>query len=436
MNFDTQLSYKVWALSRGIVIGSTLASCATIWQYGTTKQPAWLYAGLTLNAVSLAGSKLGNDAETVLDSNNALSVLARNNTLYAKMVQQVPQDNFNPFDWSVFATNPEKYPHILLVGDTGKGKSTLVNNLAGLYSPATTLAVVPHYQSGDFPNFDHIIPGRDVGNGFEMDPCNTLPLYTLDECLSGQFKPNACEMLHALYWEMDKRYQLDNTGRFIGGRRIVAVFDEFLLYSQLPGVKKLWTKLVREARKVNITLILLVQGSTVESLDIKGEGDIRNNLCHLRLGKFAHQHLGQVAKLSRGTDEEPYYEWVMSQLKLHQYSVAVEDEFGIAPKPGEYSTVKALPPTTLNVVHKEPVEPVGPVEAVSLGMTPEGLEIYLKHLYDSAKDYDGQLAPNGRPYTRQWVIKHVWGFESKQYDLGCLIWKQVEEKYGKVLTSS
>jgi hypothetical protein len=45
--------------------------------------------------------------------------------------------------------------------------------------------------------------------------------------------------------------------------------------------------IVREARKVNIKLILLAQGSEVKTLGIEGEGSLRESFAVVSLGKFA-----------------------------------------------------------------------------------------------------------------------------------------------------
>jgi energy-coupling factor transporter ATP-binding protein EcfA2 len=442
--FNTQQAYKIWAISKGIVTVTTLASCATFWQYATSKNLAWLYSGLAMNGVAVAASKLDDDTASILGNRLTLSNLARNNVEYQIMIQQVEPESFELFNWQDIKDKPDKYPHILLVGDTGAGKSTMVNNIAGLMQPALTVAVVPHWQRGEFEAFNFVFPGRDVGNGFNGDPTQQKPIYSWQDCLTGQYQPNACELLHALYWEMDRRYQHDDSGKFLGGEPIIVALDEFLLYSQLPGVKELWSKLVREARKVSIRLILMVQGASVESLDIKGQGDLRNNLRYIRMGVFAKEHIREQVGRSRGTDEEPYWKWVTEQIKKDEYFVTVDNRYGIAPPPGTWQ-LKALPVATVpQVSHSSPTElvtvttplppePTPDEVAMLLGKTPEALEAYLSYLYESAKASTAGTLPSGHEVTRQYIIKHIWGFESKQYQFGCSLWNMVEGKYGKVL---
>lgn len=452
-DFNTQQSYKLWAISKGIVCASTLASCATLWQFYQNKNPAWLYTGLAMNGISLAASKLDEDTASILSNRLTLSNLARNNTEYQRMVQQVPEAAFELFNWQDIKDKPDEYPHILLVGNTGAGKSTIVNNLAGLMQPALTVAVVPHWQRGEFESFNHVFPGREVGEGFSGNPAHIPPMYSWADCLTGNFRPNACEVLHALYWEMDRRYQHDADGQFLGGQPIIVALDEFLLFSTLPGVKELWSKLVREARKVAIRLILIVQGATVESLDIKGQGDLRQNLVYLRTGKFAKEYIHEMVGRSRGTDEEPYWQWVRARAKLEPYAVTIDERFGVAPAPGSWQLSKSLPAatsipvtgntvptappvsianTTSNAMLSQPEEPTADVVAELLGKTPQALEVYLKYLYDAAYEVSGTLLPSGHPVSRQYIIKHVWHFEAKAYGLGCSLWNMVESKYGKI----
>jgi len=447
MDFNTQTSYKIWALSKGIAAIAAMGGCATLWNYWQTKQPSWLMTGLSLNGIALAASKLDEDSALILSNRLSLSNLARNNSEYARMVQPLPVEGYQPFNWVELKDYPDKYPHLMLVGDTGRGKSTLVNNIAGLLQPALTVAVVPHWQAGDFESFNLIFgKGRNVGEGFNTDPCKTQPLYQWSDIEAGRYDPSACEVLHSLYWEMDRRYQHDADGKFVGGQPIVVALDEFLLYAQLPGVKSLWSKLVREARKVSIRLVLLVQGATVKSLDIEGEGDLRSNLKYVRLGQFATQYIDENIEKSRGTDKHQYWLWAKEQLRANEYSCTVDTRYGIAPPPDTWKLTKALPVATVQPVSIPSVESpsslavatmpqeYSPDEvAAMLCQSPETMDKYIKTLYDRAKDVAGTILENGQHPSRQWIIKHTWGFESKQYDLGCSIWKIVEAKYGKII---
>ncbi len=152
-------------------------------------------------------------------------------------------------------------PHMLLLGETGSGKSTLVKYLVS-HSSAPAIVLDPHAAPDDWQGMTVIGAGRKYKNiGDEVDRLVLL---------------------------MDARYEARAEGQknFVP---LLVIIDEFPAIAAALG--KSFTDaimlLVREARKISIKLIILSIGSEVKSLGIEGQGSIRECFAMISLGKFA-----------------------------------------------------------------------------------------------------------------------------------------------------
>lgn len=517
--YDVHTTTNV-ALRNSIITGiSLLSATALTWQLFTApperKDLKTLYALLGLTA-STVGVLAANTTKEVLDIRSTyydVSRLVRANTIYARMSQPTSSTSVThePFRWDNFKTLPNEYPHALVLGATGGGKSTLAENLAGLMQPSTVYAVVPHWQQGDFSACHRIIGiARNVGDGFDGDPTATAPLYRWAdiEGLPSDAPVSACEFMHALYWEMHRRYGLDGNGRFIGEseQELVVILDEFLLYAKLPGMASIWKKLVREARKVRIRLVLLVQGDSVAALGIEGEGDIRESLRYIYLQDFARQHLERCYSRATTVEQIQYYTWARQEMKSHRPCM-VEEELAILPQPGEFNngsheqqssavqlrkdgrsvcvargsvdtssspqecsgfSTPATPPTAYTpyapdradvcsesggaqvhvpvavesevksaqapgkATQQAPEEFLEGYDEIVSSLTPEQLDSSLRGLHAVAVEATKSNMPSGAPYTREAIIKKVWGYQSSQYKMGKVLWALAESKFGRI----
>ena len=154
-----------------------------------------------------------------------------------------------------------KKPHIMLLGETGSGKSVLCKYFASeLKIPC--IALDPHASPHDWQGARVIGQGRDY-----------------------QAIGQELALLVAL---MDVRYKQRDKG-ISQFAPLGVILDEFpAVASELGKDASNPVKLiVREARKVNIKLILLAQGSEVRTLGIEGEGSLRESFAVVSLGKFA-----------------------------------------------------------------------------------------------------------------------------------------------------
>jgi len=152
-------------------------------------------------------------------------------------------------------------PHILILGETNSGKSTLVKFLIS-HASAPSIVLDSHAAPDDWQNMTVIGMGRNYrAIGQEVDRLVSL---------------------------MNLRYELRSKGQK-NFETLIIVLDEFP--ACVANLDKSFTEqimiLVREARKVSIKLIVLSQGSEVKSLGIEGQGSIRECFAMVAIGKFA-----------------------------------------------------------------------------------------------------------------------------------------------------
>lgn len=215
------------------------------------------------------------------------------------------------FEWSDMVTNPDYYPHIMILGKTGGGKTWLAERLLAFLG-GDTLVLNPHASPNSFKGF------KVVGGGRDYDSIAA----TLQELMS----------------EMDERYERFNKGdesyTFMN-----VVIDEFpAIAASTKGSVDIVKALVREARKVKIRLVILSQGAEVKTLGIEGEGSIRECFTMIRLKGFAE-------KFSEKECSPGVAAWVKSQdrpclvesqiaytSELARIQVKVPDDEAIAPQ--------------------------------------------------------------------------------------------------------
>jgi len=157
-----------------------------------------------------------------------------------------------------------KKPHILILGETGGGKSTLVKYLVS-NAGYPAIAIDPHASKTSWQNMLVVGAGR-------------------------KFKEIAQEVAKLIDL-MNARYELLFEGKD-DFEPIFVIIDEFpaIVACNGRGFTENIMLLVREARKVKIKLIILSIGSEVKALGIEGQGSIRECFAIIRLSKFAKTH--------------------------------------------------------------------------------------------------------------------------------------------------
>ena len=180
---------------------------------------------------------------------------------------ETPTPQLKTFDWSQLVTDPDTYPHLLLLGKTGAGKSWLAERLIH-YLGESQLVITPHRKPRDFQGFDVVGAGRN---------------YTAIGLA-----------LRGLEREMQSRYE-----RYTAGDEsypfLNVVIDEFpAIAAHTEGAADIIKDLAREARKVKMRIILISQGDEVKTLGIEGEGSLRECFTFIRLKGFCEKYAKQL----------------------------------------------------------------------------------------------------------------------------------------------
>jgi hypothetical protein len=176
---------------------------------------------------------------------------------------QAPVEVTAPVKYAPIESSLKK-PHLMILGETGSGKSTICKYLVSQVN-APCLIIDPHASPTDWRGFVVTGSGRNYGD------------------IATEFERLA-NLMQIRYEARDKGIsQFDP---------LIVIIDEFpaIASSLGKGATDTVKLLAREARKVSIRMCLLSQGAEVKTLGLEGEGSIRECFAMLRLGNFALSH--------------------------------------------------------------------------------------------------------------------------------------------------
>ena len=196
--------------------------------------------------------------------------------------EQLLSERSLAFDWSDLNRLYDDFPHLILLGKTGAGKTYLAEQL-GRFLEGRTVVITPKKKPKDFAGMTVV--------GLPYD-----------------FAAIAAEIGKVAQLVKDREAEMNRTGRE-DFEPLNVVLDEVPAFvagckdEGLDVVKDL-KFIIRTARTSKIRLILLAQGSEVRTLGIEGEGSLRDNLTFVRLRGFAEPRAKQLG-ISLAAYERP-----------------------------------------------------------------------------------------------------------------------------------
>jgi len=275
--------------------------------------------------------------------------------------------------------------HVLIVGDTGTGKSTIAQHIA--QSLASTVKVYdPDASPTEWEGLNVVGRGGDFG---AIDAAMADDLLEMTDRITARATSG------------------DNAN---AGKELCLIAEEFPLLKDECSMASEWLgKIARRGRKPKMLLCILSQSDTVQALGIEGDGAIRTNFRYIRLGRFALAH----AKLLKNT---ALTEW----LKAGKYRCLVDDAPCQLPDMTAYRRLTYIVggniPTPPTLTPENPPQQALQPENVTMEVQDTALENAIRALLDAG-------------VSQSHIIQNVLGMGGRRYSEGKkIIAKIISEK--------
>ena len=359
---DKVKRYATW--SSHLVYGCAIASCLATF---IPSHVSYKLVSLT-SAIALFG--VSNRLDKLTDYASGYSGISHNQSHHG--YSQWLQASLAPPKREIAIAQPEiltpvkyapiesslKKPHLMILGETGSGKSTICKFLVSQVN-APCLIIDPHASPTDWRGFAVTGSGRNY------------------EAIANEFERLAT-LMQVRYEQRDKGIsQFDP---------LIVIIDEFPAIASSLGKNATDTVklLAREARKVSIRMCLLSQGAEVKTLGLEGEGSIRECFAMLRLGNFALSHAKSQKDKAIGeaveTQDRPA---MLDQLPCNLPVLSDAQTMPALPLPSDYQTLLDNPKQLVS----EPIDKLS-----------EPMQIILQYLESKAPEWvkDNAVANSSR----------------------------------------
>lgn len=228
-----------------------------------------------------------------------ISVVRQQEQLPAIDVQALPAPaEITFFDFTQFRNEPDKFPHIRVIGKTGIGKTRFTEWLMDLLG-GEQFVITPKKKPTDWLNH------RVFGYPFRYQECEAK----LKEVHS---------LMHRRYAEMEDG---------IRHNQINFACDEWkLINKNVATAKEVMKDIIIVARDAKIRLVALAQGENVATWGLEGESDLEECFTTVRFGDFALDYCkGLRNQYRKDSDEYLYYSAVLAELVSQGFRCCMVD---------------------------------------------------------------------------------------------------------------
>lgn len=227
------------------------------------------------------------DVGVINQQPNILVQQASKSTAQNLLAASVSEPEDFTFDINEAFDRPD-YPHILLVAPSGSGKTTTLTWLAEVAAAKgqNVTVLTPHIMKrSEFAGFDKVTNDLEIYNFIDHLATEMKKRYTLQP------------------WE-DYEHKFQKETVIID--EAVTLFKSFKKFDEdyELDVQESWVKLLVEARKVGIKIVLATQSDRVKSLGLEGEGDIADCLVKMLIGRSAKKRVTFLEKKKLWTKEQ------------------------------------------------------------------------------------------------------------------------------------
>lgn len=262
------------------------------------------------------------------------------------------------FDWGNFQQYPDRFPHAVVLGSTGDGKTATQEYLARLVAGGNELYVLTtKRKSHQWVGLEPIGLGRDFA---AINPVWQSFEATLNERCA----------------DLDHAESLP---------KIIIAIDELndIIGNSTVDV----ANLARAGREPGLRLFLNSHSEGVDGLGLKGKNDLKSCFAWVRLGQFALRHAGQL--LNKGLLSQADFEWLQQQDR----PVMVDDTIAQLPdlSPGWQSRLCGSSPQVVSTPPQTPEPQTPPSFEPVVSPTVHGSD------FEVHEPEPRQIAPSAEP---------------------------------------
>lgn len=192
------------------------------------------------------------------------------------------------FDFTELKNNPDKFPHIRVIGKTGVGKTRFTEWIMDMLG-GEQFVITPKKKPTDWLNH------KVYGYPFNYQECEDK-------------LKDTHTLMHTRYADLEKGKQL---------QQINFACDEWkLINKNVASAKELMKDIIIVARDAKIRLMALAQGENVATWGLEGESDLEECFTTVRFGDFALEHCKFLRnKYRKDSEEFQYYSAVLRELE-------------------------------------------------------------------------------------------------------------------------